>query len=298
MEPPNAIHRQLIELCAHGTPALRGFAAWVLDNLPLVAFNSIRGLAKQAEVNPNTVTRLAKELGYAGFDAFRVEVQTSLQSSAPSYAARARALRSRDGDDVFTAVIDANRQNTAAIFSTETLELLESCIAPLLSARKIHTVGVRSCYAIAHYFSYVGGMAFDNFVEMPSLPGAIIDQMSQVGPDDIVMGITYEHYSAEVVQACEIARSNGARVLALTDSHTSPIALGAWKTLRLPMAGPHFMPSLNSAFLAVEMLLTGMAAQSDGAAKRVAAFESRIRQFGGYTGTAGPNGLRGLGLVP
>jgi DNA-binding MurR/RpiR family transcriptional regulator len=287
MKQPNTICSQLTDLYAHGTPALRGFAAWILDNLPLVAFNSIRGLAKQAEVNPNTVTRLARELGYAGFDAFRADVQASLQTPAPSYAARARALRNRNGHDAFAAVIDANHENTAALFSTETLELLESCIAPLLGARKVYTVGVRSCYSVAHYFSYVGGMAFENFVEMPSLPGAIADQISQVGPDDIVMGITYEHYSAEVVRACEMARTNGARVLALTDSYTSPIAIGAWKTLRLPMAGPHFLPSLNSALLAVEMLLVGMAARSDGTAEKVAAFEARIRQFGGYTGATG-----------
>jgi DNA-binding MurR/RpiR family transcriptional regulator len=291
MEQPDVIRRQLADLCAQGTPALRSFAAWLLDNMPLVAFNSIRGLAKQAAVNPNTVTRLAKELGYTGFDAFRSEVQSALQTPAESYAERARALRSRSGNDAFAAVIDANYQNSASIFSAETLELLESCIDPLLDARKIHSVGVRSCYSIAHYFSYVGGMAFENFVDLPSLPGAIADQMSQVGPQDIVIAITYEHYSAEVVRACEIARSNGARVLALTDSYASPIAIGAWKTLRLPMAGPLFMPSLNSAFLAVEMLLVGMAARSDGAAEKVAAFEARVRRFGGY---AGANGNRDL----
>ena len=96
------------------------------------------------------------------------------------------------------------------------------------------------------------------------------------------MGITYEHYAAEVVQACQIAQSRGARVLALTDSHASPIAVGAWKVVPLPMAGPHFLPSLNSAFLAVEMLLVGMAARSDDAAERVSSFEDRIRQYGGY----------------
>lgn len=283
MDQTPPLNDRLTRLCAEGTPALRDFAAWILDNQSLVAFNSVRRLAKQAGVNPNTVTRLARELGYTGFDAFRTDVQASLQPMAPSYAERARALRSRSEDDAFAAAIDAHHQNTAALFAPETLELLESCIAPLLGARKVHTVGVRSCYAIAHYFSYAGNMAFDNFAEFPALPGAITDQISQAGPEDIVIGITYEHYSAEVLRACEIARSNGARVLALTDSYSAPIAIGAWKVLRLSMAGPHFMPSLNSAFLAAELLLLGMVARSDGAAEKVAAFEARIQRFGGYT---------------
>ena len=288
MNKTESLKARLVRVSSEGTPALRSFALWVLDNLSLVAFSSIRGLAKQAEVNPNTVTRLAVELGYAGFDAFRSDVQEILQATVPTYGERARALKNRDRGDVFSAMIEANRENTEAIFSAQSLDTLDACIEPLLGARRIYAVGVRSCYSIAHYFSYVGGMAFPNFVDVPSTPGGIIDQMSQVTPEDVVVGIAYAHYSAEVVLACQIARTRGARVLALTDSHSSPIAAGAWKVLRLPMAGPQFMPSLNSAFLAVEMLLVGMAARSEGAADRVAAFEDRIREYGGYAGLVGP----------
>ena len=181
-------------------------------------------------------------------------------------------------------MIAAHRGNTELLLSPETVQTLGACIDPLLAARRVHAIGVRSCYSIAHYLSYVGGMAFANFAEGPSMPGAIVDQMSRTGPEDIVVAITYAHYSQEVVRGCEIARSRGARVLAMTDSHAAPIAAGAWQVLRLPMAGPHFLPSLNSAFLACEMLLAAMAARSDSAADRVSDFEARIGQFGGYTG--------------
>ncbi|MCX7567898.1 MurR/RpiR family transcriptional regulator [Sulfitobacter sp. F26169L] len=284
MDKAEELKQGLARLGVEGTPALRAFAPWVLDNLALVAFHSIRGLAKQAGVNPNTVTRLARELGYAGFDALRTDVQAMLHTGEPTYGERARSLRTQSDGGAFSAMMAAHRQNTDALFAPETLAVLGDCVAPMLAARRIHTVGVRSCYSIAHYFSYVGGMAFSNFADVPSLPGGIVDQMSQVTADDIVVAITYAHYSSEVVRASEVARGNGARILALTDSHASPIAIGAWKVLRLPMAGPHFMPSLNSAFLAVEMLLVGMAAQSDGAAENVTAFEERIRKYGGYFG--------------
>jgi len=282
MSKTKILKEKLARVSVGGTPALAAFSPWVLDNLPLVAFHSIRGLAKQAGVNPNTVTRLAKELGYASFDAFRLDVQSILQTTGLTYGERARTLRAEHGDSSFSAVIEAHRENTASLLSGDTREILDACINPLLEARRIYAVGVRSCYSIAHYFSYVGGMAFQNFVEVPTMPGGIVDQMSQATPEDIVVAITYAHYSTEVIRACQIAQSNGARILALTDSHSSPIAVGAWKLLRLPMDGPHFMPSLNSAFFAAEMLLVGMAARSDSAAERVTAFEDRIRQFGGY----------------
>lgn len=117
---------------------------------------------------------------------------------------------------------------------------------------------------------------------VPSGPGAILDQISGTGPEDIVVAITCEHYSAEVVRACQVARERGARVLALTDAPTSPIATGAWKVILLPMVGPQLIPSLTGAFLVVEMMLAAMAAKSDRAAERIAGFEKRVARIGGY----------------
>lgn len=275
------LREKLSRIASTGAPTISGFAAWVLDHMSDVAFNSVRGLAHKAEVNPNTVTRLARELGYDGFDAFRADVQQAFRQQT-IYAARAQALLNRPGADIFSEMVQANRLNAEHLYTNEMLSLLETCIDPLLQARRIYSVGVRSCYSIAHYFTYVGSMAFPNFVEVPSLPGAIMDQISLSGPEDILVAITFEHYSTEVVRACQIAHECGTRVLALTDTHMSPIAAGAWRVVPLPMGGPQIVPSLSSAFAVVEMLLAGMASRSDMAARNINAFESRIAQFGGY----------------
>lgn len=275
------LRERLSRIASTGAPALSGFATWVLDHMSDVAFSSVRGLAQKAEVNPNTVTRLARELGYDGFDAFRADVQQDFRQQT-IYAARAQALLNRPGADIFAEMIQASRTNAEHLYTGEVLSLLETCIDPLLGARRIYSVGVRSCYSIAHYFAYVGGMAFPNFVEVPSLPGAIMDQISQSGPKDILVAITFEHYSTEVIRACQIAHDCGTRVLALTDTHSSPIASGAWRVVPLPMGGPQLVPSLSSAFAVVEMLLAGMASRSGQAARNINAFESRIERFGGY----------------
>lgn len=142
--------------------------------------------------------------------------------------------------------------------------------------------GGRSCYSIAHYLSYVGGMAFDNFARVPSKPGGIMDQLAACGPDDIVVVNSYHHYAAEVVRACHIAKDRGARILAMTDSPAAPNALQSWKTIILPMAGPQVLPSLTSAFQVAEMMLAAMACQSKGATKNVESFETAIQSYDGY----------------
>uniref|UniRef100_A4WYU2 MurR/RpiR family transcriptional regulator n=2 Tax=Cereibacter TaxID=1653176 RepID=A4WYU2_CERS5 len=282
MQQETEIRQALARVASGDAPILRGFALWLLDNLAAVAFNSIRSLAAQAGTNPNTVTRLARELGYDGYDSFRAAVREVVQRRNSRYGERAQALRHRSGADIWEEALAANLVNVEALFSAEGTELLESCVEPLLLARRVHTIGVRSCFGIAHYFSYVGARAFSNFIEVPVTPGALLDQVSAATSEDIVVAISYEHYSAEVVRACHVARRCGARVLALTDSHSSPLAQDAWKVVRLPMSGPQIMPSLTSAFIAVELLLSAMAARSPDAAARLLAFERRMERFGGY----------------
>lgn len=284
MKTEENLRERLIVLAQSGPPKLGGFARWLLDNLNDVAFQSSRGLAQKAAVDVNLVTRLAREIGFDGYDAFRAEVQKIIQTSGRSYESRARALRNRPESAVYAEVVAASRENIERVSSAAVVAQIDGCIDPLLAARRVYAVGVRSCYSIAHYLGYVGGMAFPNFVSVPAVPGEILDQVSGSGPEDILIAIAYDHYSAEVVRACQVATARGARVLALTDSHASPIATGAWKVICLPMAGPQLMPSLNSAFLAVELILTAMAARSPDAANNIAAYEARIARFGGYVG--------------
>jgi DNA-binding MurR/RpiR family transcriptional regulator len=276
------IRQRLAGVTQSGPPKLASFARWMLDHLHDVAFQSTRGLAQQAGVDPNLVGRLARELGYEGYDAFRIDVQQIVQTQGQSYEARARALRNRPDSAVYAEVAAASRDNIERVSSGAVLAEIDQCIDPLLTARRVYSVGVRSCYSIAHYLAYVGSMAFDNFIPVPAVPGEILDQISQSGPEDVVIAIAYDHYSAEVVRACQVANACGARVLALTDSHASPIALGAWKVIPLPMAGPQLLPSLNTAFLAVELILSAMAARSPDAAGNIARYEDRISRFGGY----------------
>ncbi len=282
------LHNRLRGVIAAGAPQVASLAAWLIQRPQEIAFKSVRALATDAEVNSNTVVRLAKALGFDGYDSCRAAFQDAMRGGALAYSARAAALRDTSDRDVMSSLQRAAQSNTDAIFSTDMVEIAARCATELMRARQVHCVGVRSCYSVAHYFAYVGNIAFSNFEQTPAQPGTILDQISNTGPQDIVVAITYAHYSTEVIRATQIARDCGARVIALTDSLASPIAQGAWQTIPLPMAGPQLMPSLATAFLAVEFILAEMAARSPDAEQRMERYEQRISKHGGYAaGTIG-----------
>ena len=283
MKTQAALKQAIGDIAATGPKALAKFAQWTLEHYPEIAFHSVRGLAQLAGVNSNTVIRLAKSLGYAGYDDLRQDVQNTLRQTDPlSYSDRAGALRMRQSQDIFADFLESYQRNSSQLFEPAALEIIQTSAKTLAQAQHVYTVGVRSCYSVAHYLSYVGSMAFPSFQRAPSEPGAIMDQLSRATPQDVLIAISFSYYSTEVIRACEIAKTKGMKIVALTDAFSSPLAQSAAHVIELPMSGPQYMPSLHSAFIVADLLLTTLAAGSPSARENIKSFEHQIMTFGGY----------------
>jgi DNA-binding MurR/RpiR family transcriptional regulator len=271
-------------LAQTGSPAIAGFAAWAAENPQEIAFHSLRPLAGRAGVNVNTVYRVARALGFDGFDACRAAFQAALRAAPGLYGQRAAQLRAAAPDGLPAAIEAAAHRNIEALFAPEMLARIDSAAAHLLAARQVQCVGVRSCFSLAHYLSYTGRMGFGSFAPLPAEPGAVIDALSDLGPADVVVAFTFARYSAEVVAAHGLARERGAKLIAVTDSYASPIAQDAAVVFALPMEGPQTLPSLGAAFALIEILVATMIARSETAGDRIRTFEERLQRHGGYVG--------------
>lgn len=279
----DTLQAALARLASEGAPQLRALALWLLDRPEELAFHSVRGLAARAGTNANTVTRLARALGFAGFERCRQAAQQALRGDVMDYGARAARLsREQQAGALEEALCAAALATAQAAFAPGLMQSVRECLPLLMSARRVHCVGVRSCFALAHYFSYLGAIAHENIMPTPAQPGLIMDSLAPCDARDVVIGITFKHYSAEIVRALAAAREQGARVIALTDSQASPIAHGASVVLRPPMPGPHTMPSQAGAFIVLETLLALLGAADPAAQQATSRFEERLLRMGAY----------------
>lgn len=275
----------LAQLAREGSPAIARLAEWALAHPQEIAFHSVRGLADLSGVNLNTVYRLAIALGYSGFDDCRRAFQAALRQAKGMYGARAEQLTSRGEGSLIDDLRAAAHANLDAAFSGDNIAKIKDAAARLLGARRIHCIGVRSCFSLAHYLSYTGGMAFPNFERPLVEPGSIADTLAHAGPEDVVVLITFSLYSAEVVRAHEAATARNIGVIAITDSYASPIAQRAELVFCLPMAGPQPLPSHGAGFALVEGIVSEMIAASAKAAERIAEFERKMVELGSYVAT-------------
>ena len=270
------------DLQVNSTPTISEFATWCLTNYSEIAFHSVRALADIANVNANTVVRFSKELGFKGYEDLRQNVQSTLRTTQTAYSKRADALIDRDENDLFSELKESYTLNSNTLFQPSTRSAIVDAANCIRSAEKVFTVGVRSSYSIAHYFSYVGSMAFDNITRAPAEPGAIMDQLAKARESDVLVAISFSYYSAEVVRAAEIARAKRMKVIAITDSYSSPLTIDAAHVIEFPIEGPQYMPTLSAAFMAVELILAALASHSSNASGNIQKFEEQILKYGGY----------------
>ncbi|MEJ6394977.1 MurR/RpiR family transcriptional regulator [Gymnodinialimonas sp. 2305UL16-5] len=278
----DALSRALADLVHDGSPAISAFATWALAHPNDMAFHSVRRLASLADVNVNTVYRLAVALGFSGFEDCRVAFQTALRKQGGLYGSRAARLNAGDGDDLFDRLRAASHRNLDAILDEASSARIRQASTMLRRARRVHCFGVRSCFSLAHYLTYSGRMAFENFAPPSTEPGSIADALTRTGPADVVVLISFSLYSAEVVRAHQAALSRGAQVIAITDTYASPFARDAALVFCLPMEGPQTLPSLGAGFVLVEAIVADMITNSRAAPKRIAEFEQQLIAFGSY----------------
>ena len=72
---------------------LQSVAVFVTENPALVAMNTIAIISEKANVNPSTLVRFAKAIGYQGFSEMQAVFQESMHHSSQPYAQRSSFVR-------------------------------------------------------------------------------------------------------------------------------------------------------------------------------------------------------------
>lgn len=86
----------------------------------------------------------------------------------------------------------------------------------------------------------------------------MFEQIINIHENDIMIGISFPRYSKHTVKAFKYAKENGAKVIAITDSRTSPIAENADHLLLARSDMASFADSLVAPMSLINALLTAI----------------------------------------
>ena len=88
----SVLHRLADEL-TDLTPEAQKAATYVLENPRDVGVSTVREIAEAASVTPNTIVRMARQVGFRGYDDFRAPFRDAIRDGAADFPDRARWLQ-------------------------------------------------------------------------------------------------------------------------------------------------------------------------------------------------------------
>ncbi len=203
----------------------RQIANFIHDNYDKAAYMTAAKLGSVVRVSESTVVRFANEMGFDGYPEFQLALRELIRNRLTSFQ-RIEVTNSLIGDgDVLDKVLEADADNIRRTMEEIDREAFDRAIDKIAGAKTIYIIGVRSSATLAGFLNYSLRMMFDNVKLVQTTSGSeLFEQIMQIGPQDVMIAVSFPRYSKRIVNAVTFARNAGAEVVALTSGTMSPIA--------------------------------------------------------------------------
>ena len=237
---------------------LQAGARYVLERPRDVALLSMREQARQAGVQPATMTRLAKHLGMDGYDGVRELYAAAVRDGEIGFAGKAGAQvasQKLKGDKALAAeMLRSIGKQIERLAAPDRLDRLVVAARTLASARRIYCLGLRSSHSIAWHLHYVLSLVGERSTHIEGIAATGADALARATSRDVLLVASVLPYTRLTVELAEYAVEQGMAVVAITDSEVAPLAQIAQHAVIVATDSPSFFHAMSPAFVVAEIL--------------------------------------------
>lgn len=257
-------------------------ANYILENYDKAAFLTASKLGKLSEVSESTVVRFASELGYDGYPSMQRALQEMIRSRLTSTQRIQAAGDLFDRRSILPAVVQSDIEKLRLMASEANQSEFDRVVDQLLSCRHIYILGVRSSSFVAGYLNFYMHLLTENVTLVQSnAAGEIFEQMLRIGPEDVMVAISFPRYSRVTLNTVKFAQDRGASIIAITDNELSPVYQMADAALLAPCEMISFVDSMVAPLSLINALLIAIGVrQGTNAAKTFAELEDIWNAYG------------------
>ena len=259
-------------------------AEFIVNHYDKAAFMTASRLGEKVQVSESTVVRFAIALGYDGYPALQKALQEMIRNRLTAVQ-RVEMTGDMSESAVLGMVFKADMQNIRQTIEDIDETVFTHVIDALDAARRVYVVGVRSSAPLAEFLGYYMGFIRDDVRVITSGISDVLEQVSRVGEQDAVLGISFSRYSRRTIEAMRFAKDRGARVLSITDTPLSPLGevSDLCLTARSDMAS--FVDSLVAPLSLINALIVALSLRKrDSVSKHFAQLESLWEKNRVYVG--------------
>lgn len=246
---------------------LQQIGRYILDHPNDIALETLAVIASRCGVQPSAIVRFAKSFGFEGASQMQKLFRDGLlnNSVALGYSERVRQLdratnaKGADPANLLAEFVEGNALAIHNLLQTVDGADMKRAVDAISAAVMVHVVGFRRSFPVASYLAYSLLQAGKRTAFIDGVAGLAMPQAQATGKGDLLIAISFQPYAAETVAIVEVARGQGAKVLAISDSLVSPIAKAADHVLQVREAEIHKFRSLAASMCLAQALVINYA---------------------------------------
>ena len=235
----------------------RRIAECIVSHYDKVVFMTASKLGEYVGVSESTVVRFAAALGYNGYPQLQKALQELIRHRLTA-SQRFEMTGDMDQAQVLSKVLKADMQNIRSTIDELDVSVFENTVDLLLRARTIYVMGLRASAPLAQFMAHYLSFIFSNVVLVTSGVSDVFEQLSRIGEDDVLIGISFPRYSSRTIEAMQYARRHGAQLVAITDGPLSPLHAQADLCLTAKSDMASFVDSLVAPMSLINALIVAL----------------------------------------
>ncbi len=235
-------------------------ARYILENYDKAAFMTASKLGHLVGVSESTVVRFASELGYDGYPSMQRALQEMIRSRLTSTQRIQAAGEMYEQPDVLGAVLHSDMEKLREVVSVADRKDFDDVVGRIQNARHIYILGARSSTFVAGYLNFYLHLLVENVtLVQTSAAGEIFEQLFRIGPEDVLIAISFPRYSKVTMNTVKFARNRGASIIGVTDNELSPLYQLSDAALLAPCEMISFVDSMVAPLSLMNALLVALA---------------------------------------
>lgn len=199
-------------------------AEYIICHYDKAAYMTASKLGETVGVSESTVVRFATEIGYDGYPELQKAMQEMIRDKLTSVQRIDVASDRIDYENVLSSVLNQDIKLIKKTMEENNNDSFQRAVDSIVNARTIYIFAVKSSFALARFLGYYFELIFGNvkIIETTSKT-QMYEQLFRIDKQDVLIGISFPRYSSSTVEAMRFAAQQGAHVIAITDSMTSPV---------------------------------------------------------------------------
>ncbi|MFS2002714.1 MurR/RpiR family transcriptional regulator [Duganella sp. CT11-25] len=218
--------RVLAGVVAQGSASHRRIAEYLMRNPMRVTALKIDGMAEGCSVSTATISRFARDIGFSTYASMRSAVAETLHSALQPVDKLRHTIEHRSD---LTSPGDESMEYAAVNISATRNSLpqseLDQVVRKLSRARTVYVLGFGTSTYLAGLLMLHLQPFCAHVVEVAGPGGTEVaaGHLVNIGPEDVLVVMSFPRYALDVIRLAQFARSHDACVVAITDAPTAPM---------------------------------------------------------------------------